>query len=72
MNDKESDCLTTKELGAELGLKVSTLERWRRTGEGPEFVILPIEIRYQREAIESWKERTGFIHPSDIDWASGS
>ena len=50
--------INEKELAARLGLKMSTLRRWRWSGEGPSYVKLGegqnCAIRYQPEAIEAW------------------
>jgi predicted site-specific integrase-resolvase len=37
-----------------LGVKINTLARWRRFGEGPAYVELGGRIRYRHSDIEAW------------------
>ena len=54
--DWESDMLVApSQLAAYLKVSNSTLERWRRTGEGPPFVKLGRRIvAYQPSSIQKW------------------
>jgi predicted DNA-binding transcriptional regulator AlpA len=51
------DLLCQDEVAAELGIQVSTLARWRSTGEGPSFVKVPgfRTPRYRKRDLEAWK-----------------
>ena len=37
-----------------LTLKVTTLRRWRWSGDGPEFIKLGSAVRYDRETLAEW------------------
>jgi len=42
-----------------IGHSLRTLQRWRTTGEGPQYIKLGKDVRYQRSAIQSWlRDRT--------------
>jgi hypothetical protein len=51
------DLLTEERIAAELGVAVTTLRKWRTTGEGPAFVKVPgfRAPRYRRRDPEEWK-----------------
>ena len=51
-----SPFLTTKLAAAFLGLKPSTLERWRSKGEGPVFHKIGGRIYYTRADLDAWIE----------------
>jgi predicted DNA-binding transcriptional regulator AlpA len=46
--------LSPKDLEARIGVPVSTIERWRATGEGPPFIRLVRRIAYREEDVERW------------------
>lgn len=47
--------LTTQEAAEYLGLKPSTLEKWRVVGGGPEFRKLGgRSVRYHRDDLDAW------------------
>lgn len=47
--------LTPDELAALLAVSPKTIEKWRWSGAGPEFVRLPSRaIRYPASAVEQW------------------
>ena len=47
--------LTTKEAARILSFSHKTLEAWRTTGTGPEYLRLENgHIRYKREALDEW------------------
>lgn len=48
--------LTTREAAAFLGLAVSTLNKWRCYGEGPQFIKLGRAVRYRQDALERYVE----------------
>lgn len=50
------DALTCDQLADELGVRPSTLRRWRQQGTGPEF-IRPFYnvVLYRRAAVDAWK-----------------
>ena len=55
----------TKELAAELKLSSRTLEKWRRTGEGPKFAKLGKLVYYQEEDVVEWlTQRTKTTTPA--------
>ena len=53
MND-ESMLLNTDQAAQRLGLSPRTLERYRVTGEGPEYLKIGRAIRYTVSALERW------------------
>lgn len=46
--------LTTREAAQYLGLAVSTLNKWRCHGGGPEFLKLGRAVRYRREDLDAF------------------
>lgn len=54
--------LTTDELADRLGISKRTIEGWRRTGEGPQFLPLLKGIRYREVDIEAW-EKSRLVTP---------
>ena len=55
--------VTQEELAERSGVAVRTVERWRSTGEGPNFVrIGPRKVAYREEAIEAWLSANTFPH----------
>jgi excisionase family DNA binding protein len=48
------DLLTTDEAAGRLRLSARTLEHWRETGEGPEFVKLGRAVRYTSASIDRY------------------
>jgi excisionase family DNA binding protein len=46
--------MTTRQLAAQTGLAVVTLEAWRRQGEGPPHVRVGRRVLYERTAVEAW------------------
>ncbi|NCP11695.1 MAG: helix-turn-helix domain-containing protein [Sphingomonadales bacterium] len=48
--------LDTKATADRLGLKPCTLEGWRVTGEGPQFVKLGRRVVYRPADIDAWIE----------------
>jgi len=48
------DLLNTDELAEELGLTSRSLERWRQTGEGPEYLKIGRSVRYELEVVRNW------------------
>ena len=62
----ESILLTEKEVAKITGFSVRTLQKWRLTGEGPQFVRVSARaIRYRRCDIDAWIERNLRISTSD-------
>ncbi|MBS7702667.1 helix-turn-helix domain-containing protein [Chelatococcus asaccharovorans] len=49
-----SHFLTVSEVGARLGLAISTLNSWRSQGRGPRFVKMGSRVRYHDADIASW------------------
>ena len=49
-----SGWIRPSDLAAELGLKPSTLQAWRRTGHGPRFAKRGHVVLYSRQAVEEW------------------
>ena len=55
----ETKYLSTKEAGRYLGFSHKTLEAWRTTGTGPEYVKLQNgHVRYSRSQLEEWIHTT--------------
>ncbi|MBG52200.1 MAG: hypothetical protein CML99_07250 [Rhodobiaceae bacterium] len=48
--------LTTTEAAAYLGLAISTLNKWRCYGDGPQFVKLGRAVRYKRDDLDCFVE----------------
>lgn len=46
--------LSTREAAAWLGLSVSTLNKWRCYGTGPDFIKAGGNVRYSRAALEAY------------------
>lgn len=49
-------CLSQKELARRWGLSHRTLERWRYTGQGPDFLKLGGRVLYRRTDIEAFEQ----------------
>jgi predicted DNA-binding transcriptional regulator AlpA len=59
--EKNSEALlTTKQVAELLQLKPATLEQWRWTGRGPEFIKLNRAVRYRRSAVEAFTNARAF------------
>lgn len=54
LNEDRYDLLDTAAAARLLGLSVSTLNKWRMTGDGPEFVKLGRRIRYRHETLKKF------------------
>lgn len=54
--ESQKAVLTTSEAASYLGLAVSTLNKWRCYGEGPQFIKLGRAVRYRRDALERYVE----------------
>jgi hypothetical protein len=48
------DLMTDVEVGARLGVAVTTLQQWRHRGKGPPFIKEGVWVRYRREDVEAW------------------
>lgn len=48
--------LTTREAAAFLGLAISTLNKWRCYGKGPQFIKLGRAVRYRQDDLERYVE----------------
>jgi predicted site-specific integrase-resolvase len=62
--------LSQTELAARWNISHRTLERWRWTGEGPQFIKLGGRVVYRLEDIEAYeagKLRTSTLTPADSD-----
>ena len=55
MNDERS-LLSTEEAAKRLGLSPRTLERYRVSGGGPEFVKMGHAVRYTTSKLNEWLE----------------
>ena len=56
MGDRRS-YLSTREAAALLGLSERTLERYRVTGEGPEYMKFGRRVRYEQADLDGWADR---------------
>ena len=52
--EKDFDLLTQDAAAQLLGVKPSTLERWRFIGSGPEFCKVGRLVRYRRSALDTY------------------
>lgn len=46
--------MTPKEASTYTGYSVRTLEKWRKTGQGPQFVLRNGRVCYRRDLLDSW------------------
>jgi excisionase family DNA binding protein len=46
--------LTQQQLADYLGVSVPTIQRWRRQGTGPPFLLLGTRPRYRRAQVDAW------------------
>ena len=51
---EERTYLTTREAARYLGLSLSTLKRYRVSGDGPVFHRFGGRVRYRREDLDAW------------------
>jgi excisionase family DNA binding protein len=51
--------LTQQQLSEYLEVSISTLERWRRTGQGPKVTWVGRSPRYARDDVLAWVKRGG-------------
>lgn len=58
--------LTTREAAQYLGLAVSTLNKWRCHGGGPEFLKLGRAVRYRRDDLDRFLEARMFCSTAEI------
>ena len=54
MKNKEGNYLSTREAAAYLGLSPRTLDRYRVSGEGPDFYRFGGRILYRQTDLEQW------------------
>lgn len=45
------DCLTEEDLALLVGVKLETLEAWRKRGKGPEYALVGSRFLYPRSAV---------------------
>lgn len=46
--------LTTDDLAVMIGVEVRTIERWRKAGTGPPFMMFGRTIRYHPARVQAW------------------
>lgn len=46
--------LTTDDLAGMIGVEVRTIERWRKAGTGPPFMLFGRTIRYHPARVQAW------------------
>ena len=46
--------LTTDDLAELVGVEVRTIERWRKAGSGPPFMLFGRTIRYHPARVQQW------------------
>ena len=56
LDDETEDLLTTEEAARYLRLSPRTLERYRMTGEGPEYLKVGGRVFYRKAALDEWLE----------------
>lgn len=64
------DLLTTDEAAAYLKLSPRTLEHWRETGSGPNFVKLGRAVRYSRATIDGYLAESNFRNTAEASKTS--
>ena len=52
---QQKTCLTHKELARRWTISHRTLERWRYTGEGPQFMKIGGRVAYRLEDVEAYE-----------------
>ena len=67
----ERTLLNTEQSAQRLGLSTRTLERFRVTGEGPDFLKMGHAVRYTASALERWLRGCTRRSTSDDGRASG-
>lgn len=61
------DLLINQESAAErLGVSVRTLEKWRSTGDGPQYVKMSRLVRYKTSDIDSFINSRVVSHTSQV------
>ena len=60
-----AELLKEHELSAELRLSPRTLQNWRVTGAGPEFIKLGARVLYSRDKITAYLEARQRVSTSD-------
>jgi len=58
--------LTTREAAQYLGLAVSTLNKWRCHGGGPEFLKLGRAVRYRQDDLDRFLETRMFRSTAEL------
>ena len=58
--------LTTRQAAQYLGLAVSTLNKWRCHGGGPEFLKLGRAVRYRQDDLDAFLETRMFRSTAEI------
>ena len=66
--------LSQTELAARWNISHRTLERWRWTGEGPQFIKIGGRVVYRQEDVEAFeaeqtRKSTAATAPQALDWA---
>lgn len=59
----EPTMLTTEQASLYLGISKTTLVRWRCEGVGPEYSKMERLVRYDRDDLERYKQRTRQTSP---------
>jgi len=52
--DRDEACATPAEVAAYLRVSPATLQHWRRTGAGPDYVKGPRHVRYRWSRVYRW------------------
>ena len=63
--DGDAELLNERELAALFRVSVRTLQNWRVTGGGPEFIKLGARVLYSRERITAYLEDRQRVSTSD-------
>lgn len=58
MTSEKFDLMTEMELAATLGLCKRTIIRWRMARKGPPHVQMGRSVRYRKEDVKDWLERS--------------
>ena len=58
--------MTTSEVAEYLAVPVTTLYRWRQTGEGPRALRIGKHLRYRVEDLHAWLDRQADDHRAEV------
>ena len=63
---EDFDLMTAEETAALLGIKETTLYKWRERGQGPPYIKMGGALRFRRNAVKRWLDESE-IDPAAAD-----